>query len=110
MIKGMTVTLVDRIQIGTDDFNRPIYSEKDITVENVLVAPSTTDDVITSTDLEGKKAIYTLGIPKGDTHTWENRLVRFFGHTWKTFGFTIEGIEENVPTIWHKKVMAERYE
>ena len=109
MIKGITVILIEKKEIGKDPFNQPIYEEIEVEVNNVLVSPSTTDDVTTSTDLVGKKAVYTLGIPKGDTHEWENTKVKFFGHTWKTFGFTIQGIEENIPLSWNKKVMVERY-
>lgn len=50
-----------------------------------------------------------LGIPKGDLHHWEDSTVEFFGQKYKTFGFTIEGIEANIPLAWHKKVRVERY-
>ena len=63
----------------------------------------------TAENLFGKKAVYTLAIPKGDTHKWEDSVVEFFGHKWKTFGFPIEGIESNIPLDWNKKVMVERY-
>lgn len=109
MIKGITVILVEKKEIGKDPFNQPIYEETEVEVNNVLVSPSTTDDITTSTDLVGKKAVYTLGIPKGDTHEWENTKVKFFGQSWMTFGFTIQGIEENIPLSWNKKVMVERY-
>ena len=109
MLKGITVVLYDKVQTGVDSFNQPIYEETEIEVENVLVAPSTTDDITTSTDLVGKKAVYTMAIPKGDTHEWENKRVKFFGQEWKVFGFTIQGIEENIPLSWNKKVMVERY-
>lgn len=109
MIKGITVVLYEQRQIDTDPFNNPIYEETPIKVENVLVSPSSTDDVITSTDLVGKKAVYTLAIPKGDTHEWENKKVKFFNQEWHVFGFTLQGIEENIPLSWNKKVMVERY-
>lgn len=109
MLKGITVILFDKKQIGVDPFNQPIYEEVEIEVENVLVAPSTTDDVVTSTDLVGKKAVYTMAIPKGDTNDWEDKKVKFFGQEWKVFGFTLQGIEENIPLSWNKKVMVERY-
>lgn len=109
MLKGITVVLYDKVQTGVDPFNQPIYEETEIEVENVLVAPSTTDDITTSTDLVGKKAVYTMAIPKGDTHEWENKRVKFFGQEWKVFGFTLQGIEENIPLSWNKKVMVERY-
>lgn len=109
IIKGITVQLLNRVQTGVDGFNQPIYDYVPTDVDNVIVAPASSDDVINSVNLYGKKAVYTLGIPKGDTHDWENQLIRFFGHTWQSFGFTIEGIEAMVPLDWHKKVMVERY-
>lgn len=109
MIEGMTVVLVSKVQIGTDPFNRPIYEYVDEDVDNVLVAPASTDDIATSQDLTGKKAVYTLAIPKGDTHNWEDATVKFFGQKWKAFGIPLEGIEENIPLDWNKKVMVERY-
>lgn len=108
-IKGITVILVVREQVGVDCFNAPIYNIAEVEVENVLVAPASSDDIVTTQDLTGKKAIYTLGIPKGDTHNWEDATVKFFGQKWKTFGIPLEGIEKNIPLNWNKKVMVERY-
>lgn len=109
MIKGMTVILLNKVQVGTDGFNHPIYDYEELEVEDVLVAPASSDDIVTAQDLTGKKAVYTLGIPKGDTHDWTDAKVKFFGQEWKTFGIPLEGIEENIPLRWHKKVMVERY-
>lgn len=109
-IRGITVVLIDKTEIGKDAFNQPIYEDVEIEVPNVLVSPTSSQDAATMQNLLGKEAKYTLGIPKGDTHTWENREVCFFGKRWKTFGFTIEGIEEMVPLSWHKKVMVSVYE
>lgn len=108
-IKGITVILIDKVKTGKDEFNHPIYKENMIEVENVLVAPSSTTDIVTSEDLEGKKAVYTLAIPKGDTHDWEDKKIIFFNQKWHSFGFTIQGIDENIPLEWNKKVMVERY-
>ena len=109
MIKGMTVVLINKKQTGVDGFNHPIYEEIPENVENVLVAPASADDIVTTQDLTGKKAVYTLAIPKGDTHNWENATVEFFNAKWKTFGYPLEGMEENIPLDWNKKVMVERY-
>lgn len=109
MIKGITVIVKKKVQMGTDGLNHPIYDYVDESVDNVLVAPASSDDVVTAQDLCGKKAVYTLAIPKGDTHNWEDTIVEFFGEKWKTFGFPLEGIEENIPLDWNKKVMVERY-
>lgn len=109
MIKGIPVIIKKKVQIGIDGFNHPIYNFVDETVENVLVAPSSSDDVVSAQDLYGKRAVYTLAIPKGDQHNWNDTIVEFFGAQWKTFGFPLEGIEENIPLDWNKKVMVERY-
>ena len=110
MIKGITVILVDKINDGVDPFGAPIYRDVEIPVNNVLVTPSTTDDMVNQLNLTGKKAVYTLAIPKGDEHNWEDKEVKFFGQTWRTFGFVTQGIEHLIPLDWNKKVMVERYE
>lgn len=110
MIHGITVTLINQVQSGVDAFNAPIYTESETEVDNVLVAPSSTDDVTESLNLWGKKAVYTIALPKGDTHVWKDQKVRFFGETWRVIGLPKQGIEANVPTQWHIKWMVERYE
>ena len=109
-IKGITVTLIDRVEVDRDPFGHPVYEEKEIKVNNVLVAPTTSDEIINSMELEVKKAVYILGIPKGDNHNWENREVKFFGQKFKTFGKVTQGIEDLIPLDWNKKVQAEVYE
>lgn len=109
VIKGITVKLSEKEQIGTDDFGQAILKDNWVEVDNVLVTPTSTDDIVNSQDIYGKKAVYTLGIPKGDTHNWIDTEVRFFGQTFRTFGFPTEGIEELIPLEWNKKVMVEKY-
>lgn len=108
-LKGITIILVDKIEDGKDPFDNPIYKDKDIEVENVLIQPTSSDDIVNQLSLTGKKAVYTLAIPKGDTHDWEDKEVKFFGKRWRTFGIPLEGIEELIPLDWNKKVMVERY-
>lgn len=109
MIKGITITLYEKTQVGVDGFNKPVYKETPVEVHNVLVTPVSTSDVIDAQQLYGKRAEYELSIPKGDAHEWEDRTVEFFGHKWKTFGFAREWIEDNVPLCWNKKIKVERY-
>lgn len=107
---GVTVTLYERQQTGVDAFNDPVYSLVPVEVPNVLVGQPTTDEVTSSVDLYGRKIEYMLGIPKGDAHDWEETAVIIFGQPYRTFGATIQGIEANIPTPWHKKVRVCRYE
>lgn len=110
MIKGITVTLITKEKVGEDDFNAPIYKDVKKEVDNVLVTPTSSDDVINQLNLTGKKAIYTLAIPKDDTNDWEDAEVSFFDQKWRTFGFVTQGIDHLIPLDWNKKVMVERYE
>lgn len=110
MISGITVKLYERSRTGTDDFGQPIWEEVPVDVENVLVTPTASDDLITEQDLYGKTSVYTLAIPKGDTHEWRDRKVEFFGEVFKTFDIPIRGIESLIPLDWNAKVKVERYE
>lgn len=109
MLKGITVKLYEKTEAGVDDFGNPTYTETPVDVANVLVAPTLSDDQPEQLTLTGKKATYTLGIPKGDAHVWENRRIDFFGKSFHSFGFVVEGVEALVPTKWHKKVYVEIY-
>lgn len=110
-IKGITVTLYSRTDTGKRDaFNHPVYEEKAEEIENVLVSPITSEDILSNTSLDGHKASYTLGIPKMDNHSWENAIVGFFGKRWHVIGIPQEGISENIPLSWNKKVTVEAYE
>lgn len=110
MLKGITVILVDETEESEDPFGQPVTVKEEIAVDNVLIAPASTDDVTAEMSLTGKKIVYELAIPKGDSHTWTNRQVKFFGQTWRTVGILQEGIESLIPLDWNKKVMVERYE
>lgn len=107
-IKGISVTLWERTANGVDAFNRQQWTEIPVTVDNVLVSPASSTDITDSNRLYGKKAIYTLAIPKGDAHVWEDRRVTFFGEDWHCFGFVYAGIDENIPLAWNAKVQVER--
>ena len=112
---GMTVTLYTQTQTGTDDFGAPVYTETPVNVENVLVGQPETDDITSSVSMFGKQIIYMLGIPKGDTHDWQDKHVSWTDahgqqHDCMTFGYPITGVEENIPTPWHMKVRCAAYE
>ena len=109
-IKGITVTLYNKTLDSTDSFGDPVYTETPVEVADVLVYPASSTEILETTNLYGKKAVYTLAIPKGDTHEWEDKKVSFFGKDWHTFGIPTKGIEDNIPLRWNTKVMVERYE
>ena len=109
-IKGITITLIDKVEVKKDPFGNPVFQDVEIQVDNVLVSPTSTDDIVNNLELEGKKSVYTLAIPKGNTNVWEGKEVRFFGAKWRVFGNTMQGIEHLIPLDWNKKVMVEAYE
>lgn len=110
MIKGINIVLYDKKRVGEDSLGTSIYEEVPEVISNVLVAPTSEQDVSDSVNLTGRLAIYTLAIPKGDTHNWENRTVEFFGQKWRTVGMPTKGIDAMIPMGWNTKVRVERYE
>lgn len=137
-LKGITVTLYETEPIATDPFGAPIMpafvegirtGENDIVitdegeivvanvasdyavqVDNVLVSPVSSEDIVNDTALYGKKTVYELGIPKGDTHDWKEKRVEFFGQRFQTVGEVTKGIDDMVPLEWNGKVKVVRYE
>ena len=69
-LHGIPVTLYERTRTGADAFNAPVYSETPVTVENVLVSPVSAEAIVSDLQLYGKRAVYELCLPKGDTHDW----------------------------------------
>lgn len=111
-ISGITVRLIPQVDTGVrDELDAPILADgTPILVENVLIAPSSSAEILDSINLTGRKAVYTLGIPKGDTNEWEDQIVEFFGQRWKVIQFPLEGLDDLIPLSWNKKVMVERYD
>lgn len=109
LIKGVPVILIDKKVIGKDSFGHPKTEDVEIEVTNVLIAPASTEDITNQINLTGKKVVYTLAIPKGDSHNWTNKEVRFFGQRWRTVGEPLEGLEHLIPLEWNKKVQVEWY-
>ena len=109
-MKGIPITLYNKKEIGRDEFNKPIYDEVPEIVSNVLIEAINSTEVLEMLSLTGRKAVYRLGIPKGDTHDWNDKKVSFFGQDFRTIGIPVEGIEEMIPLEWNKKVTVERYE
>ena len=110
LLHGMAVQLGVKTKTGEDTFGAPIYNTEYVTVENVLVGEPTSDEITSELALSGKRLQYVLGIPKGDTHDWEDTTVIIFGRKYHTVGAVIRGIEENVPGPWHFKIRVVRYD
>ena len=110
MIRGITVLLYSKRQAGTDAFGAPVWAETPVPVKNVLVGEPSTDDIVNSQQLYGKRIAYVLAIPKGDANSWEDVTVAFWGQKFRTYGGVIQGIDAMIPGPWNKKVKVERCE
>lgn len=111
-MRGITITLIEKTQTGTDSLNHPRFKEVQTTIDNVLVGEPTSDEIATTMSLYGKRAKYTLAIPKGDAHDWTDTKVILpepFAGTYKTIGYPTAGIETLIPLAWNKKVIIETY-
>lgn len=110
-IEGQPVTLYETTETGKDEFGTAVYTESPVTVENVLIAPATEQEVLDTLSLYGKKVVYKLGIPKGDAHDWSaGSRVDFWGEHFRTIGYPTKGIEAMIPLEWHQIVRVERIE
>ena len=81
MIRGTSITLYTAS--GTE------------TVSNVLIG-------------EPAGGGYTIALPKGDAHDWTDRKIGFWGALWRTVGDVTQGIEENIPLCWNRKIRVQR--
>lgn len=110
-MKTTDVWLVNDVATGqVDRTNRPITAEVATLVSGVLYAPMSTDDVTNTLNLTGKKAVYQLAIPKGDANDWTNARVILNNKTYRTIGIPEEGMDDNIPLKWNRKVRLEVYE
>lgn len=113
MLSGITVKLYKETPVGTDAFNAQLFTTVPVSVDNVLVGQPTEQEILDTINLYGKRAIYVLHIPKGDTNDWENKTVEFTfnGVTgkYRTIGHPIEWMEHLVPLDWNRKVRVETY-
>lgn len=111
MIKGIDVVLIERTSTGKkDDFNMEVFENEPVIIHNVLVGSPTSEEIVDTLNLYGKKIDYVIAVPKGDNHIWENSRVKFFGRTFEVVGIPTMGIEENIPLCWNKKVKVEAIE
>lgn len=104
MLKGIPIVYYNKEKTGADAFNRDIFTESAEIIQNVLVAPASTGDLNSSTNVSETILQYYICIPKGDTHNWRNVEVEFFGKRWRTIGDAEEWIESMVPLSWNKRV------
>lgn len=110
-MRGVTVTLKQKTQSGTDALGQPIYTTTDVNISDVLVGKPESSDVENALTMYGKRIAYTLAIPKGDTHVWYKSQVTLpapWSSTFNVIGDVVETIDANTPTRWNRIVQLER--
>jgi len=108
-MKTTTIKLIVETVVDVNPFGEEITTEVTEDVKGCLVGQPTTDDITSSVELYGKKCEYVVGIPKGDTHDWKDRELYIWGERFRTIGFPMTGIQENIPLRWGQNVKVERY-
>lgn len=108
-MKTMTVQLSVKTQSGYDPFGAPIETEELIDVPGCLVGQPSSDDIVQTMEMYGKRIAFVIGVPKGDENTWTDTDVIIWGERFHTIGFPETGIQENIPLKWGKNVKVERY-
>lgn len=108
-MKTMTVQLSVKTQSGLDPFGAPIETEELIDVPGCLVGQPSSDDIVQTMEMYGKRIAFVIGVPKGDENTWTDTDVVIWGERYHTIGFPETGIQENIPLQWGKNVKVERY-
>lgn len=109
MIKGESVILIEKVQVDKDAFNKPVYEENEVVVDNVIIGSPSFDASISEYNITGKRLAYILGIPKGDTHNWQDAKVFIRGEEYRTYGYPLTQTEANVPGRWNTQVKVEKY-
>lgn len=109
-MRGETVILIDTIIEGVDPFGAPITSEIQIQVDDVIIGSPSVNDAVNELNLTGKSLLFTLGIPKTDTHDWKDKTVIIRGQRFRTYGFPLTQTAANVPGRWNTQVKVEAYE
>lgn len=108
-MKGTTIQLVEDIVVEYDPFGAPVTQQQLVDIDDVLVGQPTTQEVVDTMQVYGKRIEYVLGIPKGDSHKWEDATVYIWGKPYRTIGYPITGEQANIPLRWGMNVRVERY-
>ena len=100
-LRGEAVQVKRFHEAGRDEYNVPFFDETVETVENVLVAPASTEDIGEDRPL-GVDVRYTLQFPKTFKGPIENGEVCVRGEWMKTIGFADRF--DPCPTDWNMTV------
>ena len=107
MIRGEIVEVIDRVKVGTDEFNAPIYELQKTTVDNVLVIPGPPQDISDGNRPDGVIVAFTLHFPKTYLGDLEGRDVLVRGKPFSVIGSPQRYTEGNTPGAWNMQAEVE---
>ena len=100
LIAGETVT-VRTPTTGYDEHMEEVETWDEATVQNVVVTPGATSDVLDGTRPDGTSAAFTLGFPKTFTASLRGCHVLVRGIECAVIGDPQPHTAENVPGAWN---------
>ena len=107
LIAGETVT-VRTPTVGYDEHMEEVVTWDEATVENVVVTPGATSDVLDSTRPDGTRVAFTLGFPKSFTAPLRGCRVLVRGVECAVIGDPQPYTPRNVPGAWNYTAEVER--
>lgn len=99
-MRGETVCVHARVQTGTDDLNDAVWEDVELEVDNVLVAPGASQDVVSSMRPDGVQVRYTLYFPKTFDGRLEHCSIDVRGERLDVVGSPRRFDKVNCPTEW----------
>lgn len=103
-MRGETVIVEIREGSSENSFGESVPDVREVTVDNVLVAPMSTEDLGEDRP-EGFEARYTLIFPKSFKETLAKTRVKVRGAWYHTHGFSDHFDESVCPTDWNMTVV-----
>lgn len=100
MIRGETVSVEVRSEVGRDSMNASVYESRMEEVRDVVVAPGSSADIGGSTRPDGDSARLTLHFPKDFDRPMRGLRVDVRGEAYVVVGDPKPYTPENVPGRW----------
>ena len=107
LIAGETVT-VRTPAVSYDEHMEEVVEWREATVQNVVVTPGATSDVLDGTRPDGTRVAFTLGFPKSYTAPLRGCRVLVRGIECAVIGDPQPYTAENVPGAWNYTAEVER--
>lgn len=108
MISGMAITFKKQVAGAVDDLNDPTYTEEDITVQDVLIAPITEpSNAREAQALEQSRDQVRVHLPKANDQDISDSTFVYDGKTFKVDSASVKFMDENTPGRWNTYFRAE---